>query len=472
MRRFYLLLLFSGIVLRFIIQFIYPTFNVDEISLGNNIKYSDFIDLLYPLQYGQSSPPLYLWLQKLIITVSPLSFWINIKVLSFISSILGLMLFYLFIKKNDHKISLLLPFIILLFNPFNINNSLTVKQYTIDLVGILFLLVYFKSGWFKRYNWIFFIIWCLMSNVGLFTCVAYLIYDFINQKKAIRFTNIINYIKENILTIVAPLTYVIYFIWYMKQKGALEMKAFMVNYWYDSFIPINSNIFKYLIYTFHSLWIFLFNAFEFWGIFLMLLTIPFYIFLKRKETLFKQEIQLLFYVLAIHLLLNILHLYPFSDRLYLYLSPIYILILGSSISAISKNRKIEKYFLTLNIFISVITMFLYSLYIPSNDNDIVRLYTRLDALQTNAFYLTEKSMNCVDSFNDFTDNKFQHKNNFIIIDSTLEKSKYLISRVSKKIKMNVTAPEEIGVQNLIKKKKINKIDAVNGYNIYEIIKNK
>ena len=158
MKKTYLLLLICGIVLRFTTQFIYPIFNVDEISLGNNIKHSSFIELLYPLKYGQSSPPLFLWLQKTIISISPFSFWINIKILSFVSSILGISLFYVFIKKNKYNVVFLLPFIILLFNPFTVGNSLTVKQYTFDLTGILFMLVYFKSKWFNKYNWYFFLI--------------------------------------------------------------------------------------------------------------------------------------------------------------------------------------------------------------------------------------------------------------------------------------------------------------------------
>ncbi len=86
MRKIFLILLLSGIILRFFTQFIFPIFNGDEISLGNNIKHSSFIELLYPLKYGQSSPPLFLLIQKLIVTISPLHFWINVKILSFISS--------------------------------------------------------------------------------------------------------------------------------------------------------------------------------------------------------------------------------------------------------------------------------------------------------------------------------------------------------------------------------------------------
>ena len=174
MKKVYLVLLLAGIVLRIFSHFIVPNFNVDEISLGNSIKYSNYIDLLYPLTSLQSAPPLYLLIQKFIISVLPFSFWMNIKILSFISSILGVLFFYFIIKKYQFKSIFLLLFIIILFNPFIVYNSLTVKQYTIDLTGIILLIYLFKSNWFLRYGWIYFIVWCLISNIGLFACAGYL----------------------------------------------------------------------------------------------------------------------------------------------------------------------------------------------------------------------------------------------------------------------------------------------------------
>lgn len=470
MKNIYYILLAIGIGLRFVLQFIYPTFNVDEISLGNNIKYSSFIELLYPLKYAQSSPPLYLWLQKLIILILPFSFWINIKVLSFISSILGVLLFYIFIKQNNYKIIFLLPFIILLFNPFNIYNSLTVKQYTLDLTGILFMLTHFKCNWFHKYNWGFFLVWCLMSNIGLFACAGYLIYVFFNQKTTLNFNLFFNYIKKNALTIIAPLPYIIYFIWFMNQKGAIELKAYMTQYWGNTFIPIDSTIFNYLLYTIHGLWVFLFNAFEVWGIFLMVLMIPFFIFLNKKEILFKEEILLLFYVSLVHLILNLFRIYPFSDRLYLYITPLFILILGSSINTVSNFKIIKINFQKGYFLISIITSILYSLYTPCDDNDVYGLYKKVNELKINPLYATNRSIENFKAFDEFTENKFKNKYTFIEVDSKLGKSKYLVSRVAKKIKMNVTAKEELMVQNLIRGGKIKKIDYVNGYNIYEIKK--
>lgn len=468
MKKVYLVLLLAGIVLRIFSHFIVPNFNVDEISLGNSIKYSNYIDLLYPLTSLQSAPPLYLLIQKFIISVLPFSFWMNIKILSFISSILGVLFFYFIIKKYQFKSIFLLLFIIILFNPFIVYNSLTVKQYTIDLTGIILLIYLFKSNWFLRYGWIYFIVWCLISNVGLFACAGYLIYTFFIHKSYVNYKSIIIYFKNNILIFLSPFPYLIYFFWYMNQNGAAEQKSFMVNYWANSFIPLNGGFFKYIIYTVHGLWVYLLNAFEIWGILLMLLMIPFFVYIKRKELLFKQEIFLLFSILMVHLILNIFHLYPFSDRLYLYLAPLFVLILGSSISELFEIKKIKKYFSVFIITISMITLFLYSLYTPYSDNDVANLYNKLNELGIKTVYVTEKSMDCIQSFNEFTDNEFNRGNTFKIIDEKLEKSQYIISRVSKKIKFNVTSPEEDIVQNLINKKRIVKINSVNGYNIFQI----
>lgn len=468
MKKVYLALLLAGVVLRVFFHFIFPTFNVDEIALGNNIKHTDYIELLYPLTSMQSAPPLYLLLQKFIISVLPFHFWINIKLLSIISSILGIVFFYLLIKKYQFKSIFLLLFIIILFNPFIVYNSLTVKQYTIDLTGVILMVYLFKSNWFLRYGWVFFVVWCLISNIGLFACAGYLIYTFFNHKSFTNYNSIKLYIKNNILIFLSPLPYLVYFFWYMNQDGATQQKSYMVNYWKDSFIPLNEGFFKYSIYTIHGLWVYLLNAFEIWGILLMLLLVPFFVNIKKKDLRFKQEILLLFSTLIVHLILNILHLYPFSDRLYLYLALLFVLVLGSSISVLFEMNRIKKYFSVFIISISTITLFLYSFYMPHSDNDVANLYNKLNDLETKTVYVTEKSMVCIKSFDEFTDNQFKQGYTFEIIDSKLKKSKFIISRVSKKIKLNVTSPEEYIIQNLINQKIIIKINSVNGYNIFQI----
>jgi hypothetical protein len=214
----------------------------------------------------------------------------------------------------------------------------------------------------------------------------------------------------------------------------------------------------------------MFNSFEIWGVFLMLLIIPFFIYIKRKELVFKDEVMLLSIVLIIHLLFNLFHLYPFTERLYLYLSPLFVLTLGSSLERISNFKIIKTYFSKVYFLITITTIFLYSLYNPCNDNDVYGLYKKFQKLDVKTIYATEKSIYNFNSFDAFTDNEFKHNFSFIPVDKNLEKSKYLISRVSKKIKMNSTSPEESFVENLIQINKVKKVDQVNGFNIYEIIK--
>lgn len=86
--RILLLIIIIGISIRLFFQFITPTFNVDEISLGDNIKNLNYSELLFPLKNFQSAPPLYLIIQKSIFNLPILPLWVKAKLLSTIVSIL------------------------------------------------------------------------------------------------------------------------------------------------------------------------------------------------------------------------------------------------------------------------------------------------------------------------------------------------------------------------------------------------
>lgn len=156
--------------------------------------------------------------------------------------------------------------------------------------------------------------------------------------------------------------------------------------------------------------------------------------------------------------------------MYLYIAPFLILILGSSLATISDFKIIKNHSQKGHIVLSIITLFLYSLYTPSNDNNVSMLNKKLNDLDAKEIYVTEKSQRFINSFNEFTDNKFKSHKKIFLLDLKLDKSSYIVSRVAKKIKMNVTSSEELQIQELIHLKKIEKIDCVNGYNIYEIKK--
>jgi len=469
MKKQLIIMFIVGFFIRFYFQFLEPSFNVDEISLGNNLKELTFRELFYPLKYGQSSPPLYLLLQKFIIVFFPFPFWVKIKILNFICSILTLLVFYKFLKKTLNPLVILM-FAILVFNPFILYNSLTVKQYGFDLLGVLFLITFNSNITFKKYNWIFFTFWCLISNIGLFGCAGFLIFNFFFEQTRFSFNQTIIWVKKNIKIIFAPVPYIIYFVWYLNQDGASELKAYMVTYWSGTFIPLNYSIFKYILYLCHQFWISFYSAYEFWGVILFFMTLPSILHLvRKKEILFKKSIVLLLCILLIHILLNIFHLYPLSDRLFLYLAPLFILLLGSSLDIIIKRFKSKKSKYTITFTIVFITIGLYLTYIPHKENDVVQLYKKINELETvESVYLTNKSQETINDFDIFTDNYFTSEKTFIPLDSELNNSNYLITRVHKKLKPNKTSIEEVDILHLIAQKKIHLIFNIQGYNIYKI----
>lgn len=465
-------LLIVGVILRLVFQFVYPAFNVDEISLGNNIKHLTFIELLYPLNYYQSAPPLYLWLQKLMVVSLPFSFWFKIKLLNVLASIMGLFLIYKFLTKQEKggMIKVFL-FAIFVFNPFIIYNSLNVKQYGFDLLGILFLLNFYNGPNFKKQGWIFFGIWCMASNIGLFGCAGYLLFLFMKIQKPYRIQGLFNFVKSNFKLFLAPFPYIIYFLWYLRQEGATELKEFMYTFWKDNFIPLNSGIFKFIVYFCHEIWMFFYSAFEFWGIFLTLMLIPLFVkALKNESYLYKNEILLLLCVFFIHIVLNVLGQYPLSDRSFLYLAPLFILMLGSSLDIVLNYSKIVKNSTRIMAAITVITIGLYFFYLPFKNNNVVALYKKIDQLGVNtAIYLTPKANEKIYSFNDFTDHKFTCNCSFEVLDNDLNNVNYIVSKVHTKINPNKVAKEEKMIQQFLDEKKIKTIGTVSGYNLYEVI---
>jgi hypothetical protein len=465
------LVLVVGVILRLVFQFVSPAFNADEISLGNNIKHLSFIELLYPLNDYQSAPPLYLWLQKLIVVSLPFSFWIKIKLLNVFSSIVGLLFFYRFLTKEEHYRNITVFLLsIFVFNPFIIYNALNVKQYGFDLLGILLLLYLYKGSSFKKYSWIFFSIWCLISNVGLFGCAGYLLFMFIENQKSYTFQGLFNFVKSHFKTFLAPFPYIIYFLWYLRQEGATELKEFMYVFWKDNFIPLNADIFEFTLYFCHEIWMFFYSAFEFWGIFLVVLLIPLLIKTIKKESyLFKTEILLLLCVFSIHLVLNILGQYPLSDRSFLYLAPLFILMLGSSLDIILNHQALVKNSFRIIFVLTLITNGLYFFYLPFKNNNVVALYKKVNQLGLHTqIYLTPKAFTRIKSFNDFTDHKFHCNCSFTILDTELNNANYIVSKVHTKINPNKVSKEENIIQHYLDDKKIKLIGKVSGYNLYVV----
>ncbi len=432
-----LLILLGGIIIRIYSTFFIQTFNVDEISLGTNIKHSDYIRLLYPLEYRQSAPPLFLWIEKFFTQILPFPFWIKIKIFTLLCSIISVLLFYNYLnKKTKYPLVFLVPMLIFSFNPYIIYQSITVKQYICDVVIILLLINYYKTDFFRKFDYLFFLIATFLSNITLFIIPAYIIYSYINAKK--------NFFKKELLfknlkILLAALPYMIYYLWFIHQDGAAELKTYMQTYWSANFMPYNLGIFKFFAYLIYSL-IMLFGVYDkIIGIilFLMILLSAYMLFYKKNNSAFKNEITLLLLIFIIHLLVSSFKLYPAASRLILYSSVFVNILIVVFFEYLFNN---SKYFSLKKMFTYVLSVFIILIimtYYPFRANDYPALENYLYKNYPKKIYATPDAYKKIINFHQFTEFYFRKpevRYSLINLQRPIEREHPYILVVRKKIK--------------------------------------
>lgn len=403
------IILLGGVVLRFYYQFLEWSFNGDEVNLGLDIINHTLGELFYPFQNRQSAPPLFLLTQKILSNVAQP--YISLKILTFLSSCASIFLFNRILKRSfPLKIGLIL-LALFCFNPFIISNSLTLKQYSIDLMMGLVAVSFFSENKKRFITFSFFGIFCLISNVGLFFSASLIIFNLIKSFLEKNGRGLINWktLKLIFPYILAPIPYLIFYIWFLHQPGAEVLKNYMVNYWSAAFMPLDFGIVKWLAIQAKVLMIFFFSTYWFLGLPMLLLFLyGAFIIVKRKKELFQHEhfvIILIFtFTALIHVLLSALKIYPFSDRLFLYLAPVIYLIIGIGIQQLNKkkysglNNRIAK---SVSLIIPICAIVFYLTYLPSRSNnvyDLIKFVNSTDGI----FVLTPKAKQLTQEWMEFT----------------------------------------------------------------------
>lgn len=471
-----LVIIFIGILYRFYYQFIDWTYNRDAVLLGSDILNHGFPDLITPFESFQSAPPLFLILQKLISNIGP--HYISLKIISFLSSVISIIVFKKIIEKSKISIFSICLLLIFTFNPFILYHSLTLKQYTLDLSLSLIAIYYFpnQKSFFKTY--IFFMLWCLISNVGLFFSAAYAFNILIRNVETLKRTNIIAIISSNFKNalpfILAPLIYIIYFLWFINQSGADQAKEYMVNYWEAWFVPLDKNIIWWIAVQFFRIMYFFYSTYLVVGIVMLVGFIFSFSLIFRKTTTYKNIYFLKIYgiTICVHLFLSSLQLYPFSDRLYLYIAP-FVLYLGFY-GMIDFLKFLKFKIKQIKIIIVLFTLVLLGLnmsYINYKENDIRALNEKLEAFSDHQIYRTSRANKFINQWVKFT--KYSNLNKGLIVSenhtdlSCLKPSDIVISRVHKKFGHSLrTNKIEDTLQVLLANRKTKKIIAVDGYNVY------
>lgn len=469
------LILLGGVFLRVYHQFIQWSFNGDEVNLGLDILNHSFKDLFYPFQSRQSAPPLFLLVEKLISGITKP--YISLNILSFISSCASLFLFNRILKRSFHPIIHIFLLALFCFNPFILLNSLKLKQYSLDLTMGLIAVDYFfcEKGSLKTF--LFFSLFCLLSNVGLFFSAAFLIFHLIKffeeRRNKFSYSKIIKRIVPYFL---APLPYLLFFIWFMDQPGAINMKSYMVNYWGQAFMPMDISIFRWLAIQAKGIYIFFFSTYWIIGLaMLSLFLFSLYMVVVNRKKLFRNDllgiVSIYIVSVCIHLVLSALKMYPFSDRLFLYLAPGIFLIIGFGIEQFRRqdtSKRKQKLIFLSGLAIPFFAIISYFTYLPDKKNDVMGLVEFVNSTDKK-IVLTPKAKHTVLQWLEFT--KYNERDPSKLVSSKLidedTKADLLISIQSKKFghtKKYTSAEAE--VQSLLEHNEIVFYDRVDGFAVY------
>ncbi len=466
-----------GICLRFYYQFVEWSFNGDEVNLGLSIVQSNFRQVFTPLPYNQSAPPLFLVVQKLLSSIAKP--YISLKILSFLSSCVSLFLFSRLLKIYFPFYLQILLLALFCFNPFVIGNSLTLKQYTLDLTLGLVAVNYFIKNRNNYISFIFFSIFCLLSNVGLFFCASLTIFkvlSFLFEKKGFfKWKNLTSILPF----LLAPVPYLFYFIWFMQQPGAEELRNYMTAYWSTTFVPLDLSFFKWFAIQAKVITLFLFSSYWLVGIPVFLgFSVGIIFTFKYIRSVFQNKVLgvIAVYVITvvIHLSLSAFKMYPFSDRLFLYLVPGIYLTLGYGIMEVNKwtgNSRYAKVGFNSFLMLLISTIVLYFSYLPEKENDVLALIKLINTTDKTVVF-TPKAKTLSSEWLEFTKYDKLESNSLIKaggIGENISPEDLIIAVQNKKFghTRKMSTPEPL-IQELLVQEKIVLHKRVGGYVIYKI----
>lgn len=318
-----------GIFIRIKCFLINPSFWHDECGIAWNIKFKSSLGLLGHLRFLQVAPPGFLILTKLLTKAFGFSEMV-FRFIPLLTGCLSVVLFYfLSVKALNKNSSILLSVLFFAINERLINYSFEFKPYGVDvfftIIGLLFFinLDLEKLSLKKALIYGFLIAlapWFSFTSIFIIAG-GFLILLLKNIK-----TDWIKKLSLMLPIIISGLIYLIFCAMGNQDVGKMETG------WQSSFVTLNPFHFLSLFiesirYLFPSIPLLLFAFILFiWG---------FTALAKEKSTYFKVATA----SLAAFLVASLFHVYPFSDRVILFLIPIYILFMTKPIDLISSSKK-------------------------------------------------------------------------------------------------------------------------------------
>lgn len=303
----------------------------DECALAWNIKFKNYSDFLGVLQVEQMAPPFFLIATKLFTKIFGFSDLI-FRLIPFLCGCLSILAFYFLSKKALRtKAAILSAVFLFAINQRLVNYSFEFKQYSSDVFFTIICLLFFinlnieKSSLKKilLYGILLALIpWCSFASVFIIAAGCLNLF----------FTNIkTNFQKKVVLIFPIIISSLIYLkIYLIDNYTGLNM----VNCWHNYFLTNDPLFFLHLLIESIR---YLFFSIQFILLFFILFILGIIIYYREKNLFF--NISILSLILLI--IASFLHIYPFGERLILFLIPIYLLFMIKPLDLISFDKKIN-----------------------------------------------------------------------------------------------------------------------------------
>lgn len=305
--------------------------DTDEFMLLSNVLRRNVLTLFLPLDKMQSAPPLFLIINKL------LSYFIfpneySLRLISLLCGLFSIFLFYKLSKKIFTKnLPILISNFLFAINIRLIFYSQEFKQYSLEMMLGLISILFFSNLNIKDnlsykkaiiFGSLMFIP-LLLSVPYIFVLSAFLVYNFIINPKS----------RKYILVSFIPFV-TLFLIYYLitLHPSQISMLSRYADFWKNGFILLNFNeIYKLITYNYNYFW-----GGERFALlhFAMMLSGIFLLAKKRSNINILMILSLLIAILA-----SLIHVYPFKERIILYLVPYFIIFSTAVFDFISFNKK-------------------------------------------------------------------------------------------------------------------------------------
>ena len=334
------IIIFIGILIRFRQYMFNRSLWLDEASLAINMLKLNYTGLLGPLLHGQSAPPFFLILTKLFTEVAGYSEYV-LRFFPFICGIISLILFYLLVSNFLQKRMIPVAITLLTFSYYAIYYSNEFKQYSVDLLFtillILLALKMYKSNYNKNFSIYFGILAMIstwFSHTSLFVLSGVLValfYELLIKKNKTDTGQAIdckNLKKLMVISLLSISSFALHYFLIIRQLP----KNHFYEFWANSFIPFPPSNLSDIKWYLNKIIDFLKNPLGFsvlYGFAFIFLLMGIYGFWIRKEKIY---FNLLILPLAMLILASVLHIYPINGRLVLFVIPIIYIIISEGMS--------------------------------------------------------------------------------------------------------------------------------------------